>query len=81
MKKNIKLKIFVKRIKIKMYLMKRRRIKRRKKITGKGIKRPYVSKRNRLMLGKGKKQKGGFIGPIVAAAAPALLQAVSSIFG
>ena len=81
MKKNIKLKIFVKRIKIKMYLMKRRRIKRRKKITGKGIKRPYVIKRNRLMLGKGKKQKGGFIGPIVAAAAPALLQAVSSIFG
>ena len=59
--------------------MKRRRRKRTRKITGKGIVRPYVSKRNRLMLGKGK-QKGGFIGPLVAAAAPALVQAVSSIF-
>ena len=38
--------------------MKRRRTR---KIKGKGIQRPYVSKRNRLMLGKGKsKQKGGF---------------------
>ena len=63
-----------------MYLMKRRRIKRRKKIRGRGIQRPYVNKRNRLMLGKGK-QKGGFIGPLVAAAAPALLQAVGTIFG
>ena len=62
-----------------MYIMKRRRRKRTRKITGKGIVRPYVSKRNRLMLGKGK-QKGGFIGPLVAAAAPALVQAVSSIF-
>ena len=41
-----------------MYLMKKR--KRRKKIKGRGIQRPYVSKRNRLMLGKGKKQRGGF---------------------
>ena len=64
-----------------MYLMRRRRVKRRRKIKGRGIQRPYVNKRNRLMLGKGKKQKGGFITPIVAAAAPALLQAVSSIFG
>ena len=63
-----------------MYLMKRRRIKRRKKIRGRGVQRPYVNKRNRLMLGKGR-QKGGFIGPLVAAAAPALLQAVGSIFG
>ena len=61
-----------------MYLMKRRRIKRRKKIKGRGIQRPYVNKRNRLMLGKGKKQKGGFIAPLVAA--PAILQAVGSIF-
>ena len=61
-----------------MYLMKKR--KRRKKIKGRGSQRPYVSKRNRLMLGKGKKQRGGFIAPIVAAAAPALLQAVGSIF-
>ena len=61
--------------------MKRRRIKRRKKIKGRGIQRPYISKRKRLMLGRGKKQKGGFIAPLVAAAAPALLQAVGSIFG
>ena len=62
-----------------MYLMKRRKIKRRKKISGRGIQRPYVNKRNRLMLGKGK-QKGGFIGPLVAAAAPALLQTLRQIF-
>ena len=62
-----------------MYLMKRRKIKRRKKISGRGIQRPYIGKRNRLMLGKGK-QKGGFIGPIVAAAAPALLQTLGQIF-
>ena len=62
-----------------MYLMKKRRKRRRKrKIIGSGITRPYINKRNRLMLGKGK-QKGGFIGPIVAAAAPALLQAAISI--
>ena len=30
------------------------------KVVGKGIERPYINKRNRLMLGKGKKQKGGF---------------------
>ena len=63
-----------------MYLMKRRRDKRRRKIRGRGIERPYVNKRNRLMLGKGKKQRGGFIGPIVAAAAPALLGLASQIF-
>ena len=60
--------------------MKRRKLKRRRKIRGRGIQRPYVNKRNRLMLGKGK-QNGGFIGPIVAAAAPALLQAVGAVFG
>ena len=60
--------------------MRRRRVRRRRKIKGRGIQRPYVSKRNRLMLGKGK-QMVGFIAPIVAAAAPALLQAVGSIFG
>ena len=33
------------------------------KVVGKGIERPYINKRNRLMLGKGKKkQKGGFFG-------------------
>ena len=60
--------------------MKRRRVKRKKKIKGRGVQRPYVSKRNRLMLGKGKKQKGGFIGLIIAAAAPALLQTIGSFF-
>ena len=40
-----------------MYRMKRR-VKRKRKIRGKGT--PYVNKRNRLMLGKGKKQRGGF---------------------
>ena len=59
--------------------MKRRRKRRKIKIKGSGITRPYINKRNRLMLGKGK-QKGGFIAPIVAAAAPALLQALGSIF-
>ena len=62
-----------------MYLLRRRRIKRRKKIRGRGIKRPFVNKRNRLMLDKGK-QKGGFLGPTVAAAAPALLQTIGSFF-
>ena len=62
-----------------MYLLRKRRIKR--KIKGKGIKRPYISKRNRLMLGKGKKQRGGFIGPILAATAPALLQTIGQMFG
>ena len=52
--------------------MRRRRIKRRKKIRGRGIQRPYISKRNRLMLGKGK-QRGGFIALIVAA--------IGSLFG
>ena len=42
----------------------RRRVKRRK-IKGKGITRPYVSKRNRLMLGNGKKQKGGFFASLI----------------
>ena len=56
-----------------MYIMRRRRIKRRKKITGRGIKRPYINKRNRLMLGKG--QRGGG----VAALAPYIIGAVKSI--
>ena len=36
----------------------KRRVKRKIKIRGKGT--PYVNKRNRLMLGKGKKQRGRF---------------------
>ena len=58
--------------------MKRRRIK--KKIKGRGIKRPYISKRNRLMLGKGNKQRGGFIGPLIGAVAPAFLQTLGQMF-
>ena len=54
--------------------MKRRRVKRRRKITGKGIKRPYINKRKRLMLGKG--QKGGGIGAL----APIIITALKSIF-
>ena len=57
-----------------MYLMKRRRVKRRKKITGKGIKRPYINNRKRLMLGKG--QRGGSIGAL----APIIISAIKSIF-
>ena len=56
-----------------MYIMRRRRIKRRKKITGRGIKRPYINKRNRLMLGKGQRGKG------IAALAPYVISAVKSI--
>ena len=60
----------------------RPRLQRRRKITirkllGRGISRPYVDKRNRLMLGSGSnnkttKQTGGFfpIGPALAAAPP-----------
>ena len=56
-----------------MYLMKRRRIKRKKRIRGKGIKRPYINKRNRLMLGKGQKGRG------IAALAPYVIGAIKSI--
>ena len=39
--------------------------KKRNNTIGRGIQRPYVSKRNRLMLGKGKKQKGGFFASLI----------------
>ena len=43
---------------------------RKRTIKGLGVTRPFVNKRNRLMLGNGKrriirKQKGGFFGPIL----------------
>ena len=57
-----------------MYLMKRRRVKRTRKIRGKGIKRPYINKRKRLMLSKG--QRGGGIGAL----APIIISAIKSIF-
>ena len=43
-------------------------------ISGGNISRPYLNKRKRLILSKGKrikKQRGGFIAPIVVALAPA----------
>ena len=62
---------------------KRRIVRRRRKtIYGRGIKRPYVNKRNRLMLGSGKKQKGGAlpIGALISAFAPAAADLISKIF-
>ena len=61
---------------------KRRVIIRRKTIYGRGIKRPYVNKRNRLMLGSGKKQKGGAlpIGALISEFAPAAADLTSKIF-
>ena len=62
-----------------------RKIRRRKRrrtirtISSGNISRPYVNKRNRLILGEGKrikKQRGGFIAPIVAALAPAAIELV-----
>ena len=78
-----------------MYVKRRRRRRQRRrrqptKITlprllGRGISRPYVDKRNRLMLGSGSsnktsKQKGGFF-PIGAAlaAAPAIVDILGKI--
>ena len=48
-----------------------RRRRRRQRLIGRGISRPYVDKRNRLMLGSGSRkktfnQRGGFF-PILAA--------------
>ena len=75
-----------------MYLKRRRRLRRRRRrqrrprqLLGKGINRPYVDKRNRLMLGsrsskKTLKQRGGFF-PIGAAltAAPAIIDLLGKI--
>ena len=54
------------------------------KIKGSGVTRPFINKRNRLMLGNGKrrltkKQKGGFLGPLVAALAPIGIDLASKI--
>ena len=64
-----------------------RKIRRRRRtirtISGGNISRPYVNKRKRLILGEGKrikKQRGGFIAPIVAALAPAAIKLVSKLF-
>ena len=60
-----------------------RRRRSRRYIYGRGITRPYVNKRNRLMLGSGKrkrigKQKGGFL-PLLAALAPTAIDLMSKI--
>ena len=60
-----------------------RRRRSRRYIYGRGITRPYVNKRNRLMLGSGKrkrigKQKGGFL-PLLAAVAPTAIDLMSKI--
>ena len=52
-------------------------------ISGGNISQPYVNKRKRLILSKGKrikKQRGSFITPIVAALAPAAIKLVSKLF-
>ena len=78
-----------------MYVKRRWRRRRRrrrqqpqprpKQLLGKGINRPYIDKRNRLMLGSGSskktlKQRGGFF-PIGAAltAAPAIIDLLGKI--
>ena len=70
-----------------MYVKRRRqrRRRRRRRLSGRGINRPYVDKRKRLMLGSGSskktlKQKGGFF-PIAAAltAAPAIVDLLGKI--
>ena len=60
-----------------------RRRRSRRYIYGRGITRPYVNKRNRLMLGSGKrkrigKQKGGFLS-LLAAVAPTAIDLMSKI--
>ena len=55
-----------------------------KRIRGGNIKvsRPYISKRNRLLLGEGiKKQRGRFIAPIVTALAPTAIELVLKLIG
>ena len=64
-------------------IIRRKTIITRRTITGRNISRPYVNKRNRLILGKGKKikkQRGGFIAPIAAALAPVAIDLVSKLF-
>ena len=63
--------------------MRRRRTRRRRKIySGRGVTRPYVNKRNRLMLGSGIKQKGGFfaIAALASSLAPVAGDILSKVF-
>ena len=55
---------------------------KKRTIKGSGVTRPFVNKRNRLMLGNGKtitKQKGGFLGPLLAALVPTATQLVTKL--
>ena len=66
-----------------MRKIRRRRRRTIRTISGGNISRPYVNKRKRFILGKGKrikKQRGGFIAPILAALAPAVIKLVSKLF-
>ena len=61
-----------------------RKIRRRRRtITSGKISWSYVNKRNKLILGKGKKikkQRGGFIAPIAAALPPVAIKLISKLF-
>ena len=65
--------------------MKKRRSRSRVYVHyGRGVSRPYINKRNRLMLGSGKrkkigKQKGGFLPALLTAVAPTALELISKI--
>ena len=55
---------------------------KKRTIKGSGVTRPFVNKRNRLMLGSEKtitKQKGGFWGPLLAALVPTATQLVTKL--
>ena len=66
-------------------ITRRKTIRRRmiRTISGGNISWPYINKRERLIVGKGKRikrQRGGFIAPIVAALPPAAIKLVSKLF-
>ena len=57
---------------------------RKRTIKGYGVSRPFINKRNRLMLGNRKriiiiKQKGGFWGPLLATLAPTAIDLVKKV--
>ena len=59
-------------------------MRKRRKFYGLGVTRPFVNKRNRLMLGSGKrkkigKQKGGFLPQLITAFAPTAAELLSKI--
>ena len=63
---------------------KRNYSRKTRKFFGLGISRPFVNKRNRLILGSGRrikirKQKGGFFAPLLTALAPTAAELISNI--